>query len=410
VLRFLTPAWLFGLASIALPLALHLWSRRAGRPIRVGSIRLLAGAPPATVRSWRIQEPWLLLLRCAVLAVLVLALAGPYWAPRGAAGPAWALVANDVADRTILTDSLQRAGLVVRPLDPANLWMALREADRSAPPGSRFLVFAPDLLRDFRGARPVLGSTVVWYPRPAADSGARSSVQRSGARVVTLYADPARRDDARYVTAALLAVGQATGIRAIVLVRSPEETGLAADADWVFWLSDRAIPEAIRRRMRAGTTLVSDAGIDPLARRRTRIVLAEQVSDAWLERRSLAADDGAPIWSDGAGAPLLTVAREGRGLHYRFHSRFAPAWSDLVLRPVFPEAMARLWIGPDTVGERGDDRRIALNQLLPTSDRTLRSSAPAVSQQSWFLPAWLLAVLLFLFERRLALRPRGRSL
>jgi hypothetical protein len=72
--------------------------------------------------------------------------------------------------------------------------------------------------------------------------------------------------------------------------------------------------------------------------------------------------------------------------------------------------MARLWIGPDTVGERGDDRRIALNQLLPTSDRTLRSSAPAVSQQSWFLPAWLLAVLLFLFERRLALRPRGRSL
>jgi hypothetical protein len=172
-------------------------------------------------------------------------------------------VANDVADRTILTDSLQRAGLVVRPLDPANLWMALREADRSAPPGSRFLVFAPDLLRDFRGARPVLGSTVVWYPRPAADSGALSSVQRSGARVVTLYADPARRDDARYVTAALLAVGQATGIRAIVLVRSPEETGLAADADWVFWLSDRAIPEAIRRRMRAGTTLVSDADRSP---------------------------------------------------------------------------------------------------------------------------------------------------
>jgi hypothetical protein len=410
VLGFLSPTWLFGLASLTVPLALHLWSRRVGRPIRVGSIRLLAGAPPATSRSWRIQEPWRLLLRCAVLAALVLALAGPYWVPRDAAGPTSALVADDVADYAALTDSLQRAGLVVRPLDPANLWMALREADRSAPPRTRFLVFAPDLLRHFRGARPVIGSAVVWHSRPAADTGARVPVQRTGARVVALYADPGRRDDARYVSAALHAVGQATGMRAIVVLRPSDGTGEAAgDADWAFWLSDRAVPEAIQRRVREGITLVSDAGTDPMARRRTRIVLAEQPSDAWLERRSVAVDDGAPIWSDGAGAPLLTVAREGRGLHYRFHSRFAPPWSDLVLRPAFPEAMARLWIGPDTVGERGDDRRIALSQLLPASNRVLRSPASAVLLRSLFLPAWLLAVMLFLFERQLAARPHRRS-
>jgi hypothetical protein len=228
---------------------------------------------------------------------------------------------------------------------------------------------------------------------------------------VALYADPGRRDDARYVSAALRAVGQATGIRAIVALRPPDRTGEAAgDADWAFWLSDRAVPEAIRRRVREGITLVSDAGTDPMARRRTRIVLAEQPSDAWLERRSFAADDGAPVWTDGAGAPLLTVAREGRGLHYRFHSRFAPAWSDFVFRPAFPEAMARLWIGPDTVAERGDDRRIALSQLLPASDRALRSPASAVPQRSLFLPTWLLAVMLFLFERRLAARSRSRNL
>ena len=410
MLRFLSPTWLFGLAALAVPLALHLWSRHTGRPIRVGSIHLLAGAPPAVTRSWRIQEPWILLLRCAVLAALVVALAGPYWSPRDPAGPTWALVADDVADHAILTDSLRRAGLVVRPLDPANLWMALREADRSAPPGTRFLVFAPDLRRAFRGARPVLGSAVEWHSRPAADAGARASVPRTGARVVALYADLDRREDARYVTAALRAAGQATGIRAIVVLRSPGGTGEAAgDTDWAFWLSDRVIPEAIRRRVREGITLVSDAGTDPTVRSRTRIVLAEQPSDAWLERRSVAADTGAPVWSDGAGVPLLTVAREGRGVHYRFHSRFAPAWSDFVLRPAFPEAMARLWIGADTVGEQGDDRRMSLSQLLPVSDRALRSPAPAVPRRSLFLQAWLLAVMLFLCERWLAARPRSRS-
>jgi hypothetical protein len=382
-----------------------------GRPIRVGSIRLLAGTPPATARSWRIQDPWLLLLRCAMLAALVLALARPYWAARDPTGPTWALVADDVADHATLTDSLRRAGLMVRPLDPANLWMALREADRSAPPGARFLVFAPNLLRDFRGARPVIGSALEWHSRPATDSGARVPDQRTGARVVALYADPGRREDARYVTAALRAVGLVTGVRAIVAWHPPDGTGEAAgDADWAFWLSDRVVPEAILRRVREGMTLVSDAGTDPMARRRTRIVLAEQPSDAWLERRSIAADDGAPVWSDGGGAPLLTVARDGRGLHYRFHSRFAPAWSDFVLRPSFPEAMARLWIGPDTIGERGDDRRIALNQLLPASDRAPRSPGFAVPQRSGFLPTWLLAVVLFLFERWLVARPRSRTL
>jgi hypothetical protein len=320
-------------------------------------------------------------------------------------------VADDVADHATLTDSLQRAGLMVRPLDPANLWMALREADRSTPPGARFLVFAPPLLRDFRGARPVIGSALEWHSRPAADSDARVPDQRTGARVVALYADPGRREDARYVTAALRAVGLVTGVRAIVAWHPPDGTGEAAgDADWAFWLSDRIVPEAILRRVREGMTLVSDVGTDPMARRRTRIVLAERPSDAWLERRSIAADDGAPVWSDGGGAPLLTVAREGRGMHYRFHSRFQPAWSDFVLRPAFPEAMARLWIGPDTIGERGDDRRIALNQLLPASERARRSHASIVPQRSWFLPAWLLAVVLFLVERWLVARPRSRSL
>ncbi len=71
------PLWLLALAALALPLALHLLARGRGRRVRVGSVRLLATAPPRRPRRLQLQRPLLLLLRCLLLAAAVLALAGP---------------------------------------------------------------------------------------------------------------------------------------------------------------------------------------------------------------------------------------------------------------------------------------------------------------------------------------------
>src|SRR5512144_1611677 len=201
MLGLLSPGWLIGLTSLSVPLALHLWSRRGGRPIRVGSIRLLLGAQPATRRHWAIQDLPLLLLRCATLASLVLALAGPYWAPHDTSseGRRWALVASDVAQRDVLVDSLARAGLEVHLLDsfptaldrPQNLWAALHEADRAAPRGTRFEVFAPDQLRYFRGERPAIAAAVVWHVRPPV-SAAGPLAPRAAPRLVAMFADADR--------------------------------------------------------------------------------------------------------------------------------------------------------------------------------------------------------------------------
>jgi hypothetical protein len=136
----------------------------------------------------------------------------------------------------------------------------------------------------------------------------------------------------------------------------------------------------------------------------------DRPADAWLARRSDETDSGASLWSDGSGRPLLTVVREGAGLHYRFHGRFNPAWSELVLRAAFPEALARIWVGPDSVDLRGDERPIALSQLLPAHDSAAVSSRALprlpIRRRSLFLPVWLLALVLFGFERWLAARPR----
>lgn len=413
MLGLLSPLWLAGLGALAVPVALHLWSRRGGRPIRVGSVRLLSGAPPATRRTWTIQDPWLMALRGAMLATLVVTLAGPYWVPATSSARTWALVSHDVVDREALVDSLRHSGLTVAPLDSSfggtpNLWAALRRADRTAPPGTRLVVFAPTLLRYFRGVRPVLHSSVDWHSRPpTAVRPAGPMKPAPGARLVSIFAEPSRVDDARYVSAAFGAAGEATAIPAVVSLRPATAATLTEGrpADWIVWLSDRPIPESMRHQVQRGAVLLSDAGTPSVLRRHSRIVTGPQPTEAWLTRATTGLGPGAPVWADGTGSPLLTVTREGRGLSYRFHSRFFPAWSDFVLRPAFPLAMARLWAASDSNAALVDERRITVHQLTPALD-PVRSTSPSASRRSLYLPAWGLAVLLFLAERWMSQRPR----
>jgi hypothetical protein len=410
MLGLLSPIWLAGLGALAVPVALHLWSRRGGRPIRVGSIRLLTGFPPATRRRWTIQDLWLLVLRCAVLAALVLALAGPYWSPATQGTRTVALVATDLADRNALIDSLRQAGRTVAPLDSdattSNLWAALRRADRAQAPGTQFVVFAPALLRYFRGERPTLRARVDWRARPVGPVRGGLPPPPT-ARLVTIFADPSRRDDARYVSAALGAVGAATGIPAIVSLHPTTVNAVAARADWIVWLSNQAVPEPLRRSVQRGAVLLSDAGGAAAQRHTARVVAGPQPTDAWLLQRTTDLDPGALVWADGTGAPLLTVQRDGRGRHYRFRSRFSPAWTDLVLRPAFPLALARLWTAIDSAPATADDRRITVGQLAPAYDSAQSHGARSGPRRSLFLPTWALAVLLFFAERWWSPRRRG---
>lgn len=400
MIGFLSPLWLAGLTALAVPLALHLWSRRTGRALRVGSIRLLSGAPPPMTRRPRLHDPWLLALRCAVLGALVLALARPYWeAPRPSA--TWALVATDVVDRARLVDSLQRRGHQVQGLDPGDLWLSLAIADDTAPPDTRFDVYAAPLLRGTRGTRPTLQSTVTWNPRPSVHQQGDLPRTTSPARIVTVFAAASRNEDARYVTAALRAAGLVSGMPAIVTTRAPvsaDEANLGS-ADWFVWLSDEPLAPAVRARLIAGATVLTDGGRAATSETTTRVAFVPL---------SLDRDDGAPVWSDVTGAPLLTVAREGRGKRYCFQSRFAPSWSRIVLDPGFPEAIARLWIGSDSTRRQRDNRPVALSQVLPAQMGQRGPGTAGVGARSLFLPLWLITVVLFLVERRIAMRSIAR--
>ena len=393
MLGFLAPRWLAGLASLAVPIALHLWSRRTGRAVRVGSVRLLGGSPPPMARRPHLYDPWLLALRCAMLTALVLSLAQPTWGPRRIPAPTWALVATDAVDRAGLIDSLQRAGRTVRPLDPSDLWLSLAIADQEAPPGTQFAVYAAPLLSGTRGTRPELRAPVTWHLRASARASEARATTPPRGRIVAVFIDAGRSDDARYVAAAVQAAGTVSGIPAVVTTRAAAaaDEGSVRSADWIAWLSELPLPDVVKQALQGGATVLTDVGRAQPA-----------VTPAAFEL------DRAPVWTDATGDPLLTVTRAGRGLRYRFLSRFSPTWSRLVLDPRFPEAVARLWVGPDSTRSERDDRRITLSQIVPARDPNRSAHGAATDARSLFLPLWLIAVGLFLLERRIVMRSAVR--
>jgi hypothetical protein len=213
---FRAPLWLLGLAVLAIPLALHLWSRRPRDVIRVGSLRHVTDV--AEARSWsaRLTQPLLLALRLGILASVVLALAGPRVEAGRRMGPARLVLVEPALldDSTIirsdpLLDSLARSRSTVRLLapglpkvqldgvqtafrvpgsafrvephgarhaEPGTLWDLLATAEQDFAPRELVVIARPRMTR-LGGRRPALAAKVIWHapvpPGPVSWTAAR---------------------------------------------------------------------------------------------------------------------------------------------------------------------------------------------------------------------------------------------
>ena len=116
----LNPAALLALLGLLVPVAIHLWNRRPGREIAVGSLRWLAAGANRRLRNLKPEQLWLLLLRAALLAVLAMAVAGPVWRTVQPASRGVVLLSADAAGLPALAalkltiDSLRRKGHALR--------------------------------------------------------------------------------------------------------------------------------------------------------------------------------------------------------------------------------------------------------------------------------------------------------
>ena len=77
-MAFLNPLFLFGLLAAGIPLIIHLWNRRRVVTIDFSSLMFLIAAHRENARRFQLRQLLILLLRMAIVALIVLALARPF--------------------------------------------------------------------------------------------------------------------------------------------------------------------------------------------------------------------------------------------------------------------------------------------------------------------------------------------
>jgi len=372
---FAAPLALLALALLVVPLAIHLRPRRSRPPLRVGSVRHLAGAVPPRRAGVRVTERALLAARLAIVAVLVLALAAPFVPGGRPEAPARvALVVQPFAAASPgtparrLTDSLVSAGFAVRAVGrSADVWREIRNADAALPPGSEIALVAPERVR-VSGARPAISAAVSVFLFPHVSDSA--STRRVGpaprSRTVAIVAAPGRRADARYVAAAFRAIAEVRGDTLSLAVDTSGTPAGRGAGEWVVALPDSTALAPGRDALGRGTVLLTDGG----------------------------APGGAPF-ALGYAAGVLT---------YTLRGRFSADSAGLVLTGALPDLIATIW--PDPLAAIVPDSapaRIAASQLVPDPAPAGR---PAGARAPLATPLVAAAALLFLAERWMAHRRR----
>jgi len=73
------PTYLWALLGLLVPLAIHLWSKKEAKTIKIGSVQLLDESNSRQSSSIQLNEWLLLLLRMLIVGLVVLLMAGPQW-------------------------------------------------------------------------------------------------------------------------------------------------------------------------------------------------------------------------------------------------------------------------------------------------------------------------------------------
>ena len=88
-MSFAAAPWLWSGLALAVPIVVHLLGRGRGARLPWPSLLLLREAGLAAGARFKPSRPWLLALRCALLAAVTLALADPTLARRAPAADVW---------------------------------------------------------------------------------------------------------------------------------------------------------------------------------------------------------------------------------------------------------------------------------------------------------------------------------
>lgn len=194
-MSFLQPVFLWALAGISVPIAIHLLSRREGKVVKIGSLRHVEESNTSRFKSLKLNELWLLLARCLMIAWLAMFLSGAQCTnPGTAAGTKWLLIeAGMHKDSHVasLIDSLTGSGFELRLL--AENFPEYDEEDSllyqdywnisenlKSKPDHEIVVLSYSYIRGFSQKRPTLSPHITWITVDGGQKDYLHSARRIG--------------------------------------------------------------------------------------------------------------------------------------------------------------------------------------------------------------------------------------
>ena len=198
--QLINPLWLFAIGGISIPLIIHLWNIKKGKTLKIGSISLLGERSRQSARSLKLIDLLLLFLRCLLLIILALILAGPLWNSKinTSANKGWILIEKQNLKETSSQfkkeiDSLSKLGYEFHFFEPgfqyAKLedtlnenkaeigsgqllpyWSLIKLLEDEIPKNTQVFLFTPNLLNRLVTKRPLVTHPIQWETYTPSDS------------------------------------------------------------------------------------------------------------------------------------------------------------------------------------------------------------------------------------------------
>jgi hypothetical protein len=286
MIQFAQPIFLWALTALAIPIGIHLLSRKEGQVLKMGSLRHLRETSTQQFKGIKLNEILLLALRCLLIILFVGMLAGFHWKDKGA--KRWVLVEHGLENQQqvkTIADSLMNDGYEWRWLQSGfplreqastgevNYWKLISEFKNENLANA--IVFSRSNIKNFNGARPNVPAEISWisissdpnqfvlqtlkkgdqylireghstfdktYFETQQTNTLPDSLEVSEQRKITISIthDDAHAQDLQIIKAALKAIEQTVPVQ--LLINEIASTQHSASADWIIWLSDSNMP------------------------------------------------------------------------------------------------------------------------------------------------------------------------